>query len=221
VPIDSLAVLLATGAWFVDTAAVVVVGDSGVDFTNMTIASASGPSVVSVEGRLPFRGPADLRGTFEEISVRDISLLLQRYVGDVDGQLSGGLRLSGAARAPILEATAALRDGVFQTLRIPYLDGGLRYADRRLDGDFAFWRLGERYLEVNMRLPVDLALVPVQDRKLAGPLLVRAVADSMPVSLIEALLPVMRRGVGTLSADVGIDGTWERASQPLGSAMSS
>jgi translocation and assembly module TamB len=78
-----------------------------------------------------------------------------------------------------------------------------------LDGDFAFWRLGERYLEVNMRLPVDLALVPVQDRKLPGPLLVRAVADSMPVSLIEALLPVMRRGVGTLSADVGLDGTWD------------
>jgi translocation and assembly module TamB len=209
VPIDSMVFLLSTGAWFVDTAAVVVVSDSGVDFSNVRISSASSPSNVTMEGRLPFRGPADLRGTFQEVSVRDISLLVQKYVGEVDGELSGRMRLGGTARAPILDATAALRDGVFQTLQIPYLDGGLRYEDRRLDGDFALWRQGQRFLEVNMRLPMDLALAAVEERRPPGPLMVRAVADSMPVSLIEALLPVMRRGSGTLSANLGIDGTWE------------
>lgn len=208
VPVDSMAFLLATGAWFVDTTAVVVVSDSGVDFRHVRFANAAGASRLSLEGRLPFRGPADLRGSFEAVSLRDLSLLLQKFAGQVDGELGGTFTLGGTARAPTIEATGALREGLFQTVRVPYLDGRVLYRDKRLDGDFALWRLGERFVQVDMRLPIDLALTTVETRQLPGDLMVRAVADSAPLSFLEAILPVVRRAGGMFAADVGITGSW-------------
>lgn len=210
VPIDSMAFLLTTGAWFVDSAATVAVSDSGVDFRSVHIAQASGASRVMLEGRLPFRGPADLRGSFQAVSLSDVSLVLQKFAGSLDGELSGTLRLGGTARAPTLHATGSLRDGVFYTLQVPYLDWGVNYTDQHLDGDFSLWRRGERFVEVNVSLPLDLALTSVEQRQLPGPLMVRAVADSMPLSFVEAILPVMRRASGTLTADVGIRGSWDK-----------
>lgn len=209
VPLDSMAFLLPTGAWFLDSAATVAASDSGIDFGDLTLRSATGAARVSLDGRLPLRGPASLQGTFEAVSLGDVAMLLQRFSGELDGELSGRLRLGGIARAPTIEATASLRDGVFQTLRIPFLDGEIDYRDQHLSGAFALWRRGERFVEVDVQLPIDLALTAVERRQLPGELTVRAVADSMPLSFVEAVVPVIRRSSGTATADVAIRGSWE------------
>src|SRR5207247_6222918 len=58
-------------------------------------------------------------------------------------------------------------------------------------------------------LPLDLSLVPVARRQLPDTLSVRATADSVDLSVLEALTPSVQRVAGVFSADVSIAGTWD------------
>jgi len=71
------------------------------------------------------------------------------------------------------------------------------------------WRSGQRILDVSAHLPLDLSLVPVAERQLPDTLSVRAVADSVDLSVLEALTPLLKQVGGVFSADLGIAGTWE------------
>lgn len=210
VPIDSLGILLATSAWFLDTAAVVVVSDSGVDLARVELASDRGPGVVSVSGRLPFAGPGDLTASVRALPIRDLWLLLQRPYEETEGELSGSLRITGTARAPAIELSVSLRDARFDTFRAPFVDGVARYRDQRLTGQFSLWRSGEQILQVSLALPIDLAIRGATQRRLPGELSVGAVAAGVDLAFFDALTPLVRRSAGTLDADFGIAGTWER-----------
>jgi translocation and assembly module TamB len=103
----------------------------------------------------------------------------------------------------------ALTDAVIGNLRAPRTTGILRYADRRLTGELELRRAGVTVLEVHTSLPLDLSFTEVERRRLRGPISVRAVADSIDLSLLGAVTPYVRRAQGTLDADFGIGGTWE------------
>src|SRR5213075_153233 len=55
----------------------------------------------------------------------------------------------------------------------------------------------------------DLSLVPVERRQLPDTLFVRATADSVDLSVLEALTPALRQVEGMFSTDLGIAGTWD------------
>src|SRR2546425_6492672 len=71
------------------------------------------------------------------------------------------------------------------------------------------WRSGQQVLTVAAHLPLDLALAPVERRQLPDTLSVRATADSVDLSLLEALTPLLKEVAGVFTADVGIAGTWQ------------
>ena len=127
--LDSLKVLLASGPWSLDTAATVVVDDSGLVFTHVAFARARPPGRVSVNGRLPFRGAMDLTSSIEALPVKDIWVMLQRDPDEVGGELSGTVRLTGMARAPEGSVALALRDGVFGEFRAPVVEAQADYAN--------------------------------------------------------------------------------------------
>lgn len=210
VRLDSAGVRLATSAWFADTGAVVAVSDSGVDVERLAFSSDRGTGAVAVRGRLPFTGPADLTAEVRALPVPDLWVLLQRPYEDTDGEVSGTLRMGGTARAPEINATLALRDGRFGTFRAPHIEGEARYRDHRLHGAVTLWRAGERILGVTYEVPLDLALAGAKERRLPGELSVQAVAAGVDLSFFEALTPAVRRTGGTLDADFGIAGSWER-----------
>lgn len=210
VMLDSLGVLLASGQWFVDTAATVVVDDSGLVFTQVAFDRARPPGRVSVSGRLPFRGAVNLNGSVEALPVKDIWVLLQRDPEPVGGEVSGTLHLTGTARTPEGEMSLALRDGVFGEFRAPMVEAQMRYVHRQLSGTVGLWRRGERLLDVRVALPINLALRDVESRRQAGPVEIRAQAHGVDLSLLEATTPMVRQMSGTLDADFGITGTWER-----------
>lgn len=210
ITIDSLRVLLASGPWSVDTAAAAVVDDSGLVFTGVTFARARPPGRVTVQGRLPLRGTADLVASVEALPIQDIWVLLQRDPEEVGGELGGTVRLRGTARAPEASFDLALREGVFGEFRAPIVEASAEYARQELTGVVDLWRRGERILNVDLALPVDLALANVARRQLPGPIRVQARAQGVDLALLEATTPMVRQMQGTLDADVGITGSWER-----------
>jgi autotransporter translocation and assembly factor TamB len=143
------------------------------------------------------------------LSVKDLWALRQLDTEATSGVLSGTFELGGSARAPIIELDIGVQGAVFNEFRMPQTQGSLSYRDRRLDGTFTFHRSGEQVLDVELDLPIDLALRDVASRQLPGQLSVRARADRMDLTLINAINPQIRSASGELSADFGIAGTWE------------
>ncbi len=207
--IDSLGVLLPSEAWFLARGSRVIVSDSAIALDSTLLEAASGGARVTMAGRVPRAGSGDLRVSLERVPIADAWALWQRDPDEVRGALSGTLTLSGTAREPVLQGKAALQDAAFGGFRAPYLDGTFDYRARRLGGEFALWRSGQRVLGISVDLPMDLALRDAPaERKLPGLLSIRVRADSVDLGFVEAMVPVARETVGRLSADFGIAGTW-------------
>src|SRR3989449_5257809 len=117
--------------------------------------------------------------------------------------------LTGSRAAPTSTGSFAMHEGSFGEFRAPFLDGSVEYRGRRLDGEAHLWRSGKQVLTVTAHLPLDLALQPVAQRQLPDTLAVRAAADSVDLSLLEAVTPLLTQVRGAFTADLGIGGTWD------------
>ena len=65
-------------------------------------------------------------------------------------------------------------------------------------------------LDVDVTLPLDLALMDVERRQLPGTISVRGHADSVDLAVVEAFTDNLRRVRGSMGADVEVTGTWDR-----------
>ncbi len=207
---DSLGLSLASGPWFLDPGAAIAMDDSGLTFTEVVLRNTLGPGVVSVRGRWPFRGEGVLEGSIDALQFADVMVLAFRDPEDATGELSGTFTLGGTARSPVLTLAANLRDVRYRNFSAPYTQGVFDYRDQRLRGDFELRRLAVPILTVAVELPLDLALTGVEQRRLPGPVLVRARAEDVDLALLETTLPQVRETSGSFDADFGIEGTWER-----------
>jgi len=219
VVIDSMAVLLPSEVWFLDRGSRLEVSDSVIAMDSTALSSASGGARLVLSGSVPRAGLGDLAVSLERIPLADAWALVQRDPGEISGVLSGTLAVAGTAREPVIQGKTALQDVAFRGFRAPYLDGAFDYRVRRLGGEFALWRGGQRVLGISLDLPMDLALRDAPpDRKLPGPLSIRVRADSVDLAFVEAMVPVARQTGGRMSADLGIAGTW-RSPQLTGTVL--
>jgi len=209
VTFDTLGLSLETGAWFADSGAGIALRDSGITLQHFTLRNRTGTGTVSLSGHWPFHGPGLLDGSIDGLQLPDLFVLAQRNPDEVVGEIGGTFHLTGSAESPRIELSASLRDGGYRHFRVPYTRAQLTYADRRVDGDIELQRRGAPVLSVTAALPIDLVLKPVERRRLPGRVSIRARADSVDLSLLEATVPEVERLGGTFDADVGIEGTWE------------
>jgi autotransporter translocation and assembly factor TamB len=210
VGVDSLAVLLPGGAWFLKEPAELAISDSVVAITGggLTLRSAVDSGRLDLKGDLPTRGRADAHLQIVGFPLAGVYELLERDTAGVGGRLAATVGLSGTRARPEYHGSLALSDGSIGEFRTPYVDGTFEYADQRLEAALHLWRSGQQILNVTAHLPIDLALVPVAQRELPDTLSIRARADSVDLSVLEALTPLVRDVQGGVSADLGIGGTW-------------
>ncbi|MGH7567430.1 MAG: translocation/assembly module TamB domain-containing protein [Gemmatimonadales bacterium] len=114
----------------------------------------------------------------------------------------------GSRADPVYRGSFALSDGSFGQFRAPFVDGTVQYEARRLDAGLNLWRSGQQILSLTAHLPLDLSLQAVAERQLPDTLSVQARADSVDLSVLEAVTPLLRQVRGDFSADLGIRGTW-------------
>ncbi len=157
---------------------------------------------------MPSKQPGQMAVEVLGLDLRDLYGLLDRDTTGMSGEVGLDLQVSGTAEAPIMRGTATLGAARFGEFRSPFVQGVVNYVDRRLDANLDLWRTGERVLEVEAHLPVDLALRDVPDRRLPGPLSVRARSDSVDLAILEALTPAVRRVSGQLAVDAQVEGSW-------------
>ncbi|HET7295859.1 MAG TPA: translocation/assembly module TamB domain-containing protein [Gemmatimonadales bacterium] len=209
VGVDSLAVHLPGDAWVLERPADLIVTDSTATVSRLALHSAYGPGKLALEGDLPTRGRADAHLQLEAFPLAGLYALLEQDTAGVGGTITATAGLTGTRASPISSGSFSLSNGSLGEFHTPFVDGTFEYRDRRLGAALHLWRSGQQILDVQAYLPLDLALTPVARRQLPDTLSVRATADSVDLSVLEALTPTLRQVTGVFSADVGIAGTWD------------
>ncbi len=209
VGVDSLAVLLPGSVWFLERPTTLALSDSAVVVDTLSLKSAQGSGRLVLEGDLPTHGRANARVYLETFPLAGVYALLQRDTVGVAGAVTATLGMSGTRADPVYGGSFALSDGSFGAFRAPFMDGTMEYSGRRLDGQLHLWRSGQQVLSVTAHLPLDLALTDVAERQLPDTVSVQARADSVDLTVLEAITPLLRQVRGVFTADLGIGGRWD------------
>jgi autotransporter translocation and assembly factor TamB len=207
--VDSLALQLPGDVWVLEHPVTLAATDSTVAVSHLVLRSAYGAGQFVLEGDLPTRGRANAHLQLEAFPLAGLYALAQRDTTGVAGTVTATVGLSGTRRSPVASGAFSLTNGALGAFRAPFVDGSFDYQERRLRTGVHLWRSGQQILTLEASLPLDLALVPVPERRLPDTLTVRATADSVDLVVLEALTPAVQRVVGVFSADLGIAGSWD------------
>jgi translocation and assembly module TamB len=210
VRVDSLALDLAVGRWRLVRPAVLVVDREAVSVDTVDLRPVRGGGRFLAEGSLPRGGVGDFVLRAESLPVVDLLALAGHDTTATGGALDLVLRVAGPAATPSMEGSIALREGRSGDFRAPLAEMLVRYVDRRLTLKGGLWRDTVRVIALSGSLPLDLALEPVPARRLPGALQVAARSDSVDLAVLDPLIDVVSGLTGTLTADAGVSGTWER-----------
>ena len=207
--VDSLAVLLPSGVWFLERPTALAFSDSMLRVDSAAFKNGAGVGRLSLSGDLPVRGPINTRVSLESFPLTGIYALMESDTLGVAGVVTATMSATGTRANPLYSGSFAFSDAAFGSFRAPFMDGIIDYRNRRLNGEVHLWRSGQQVLNVTAHLPLDLALVPVAQRQLPDTLSVQARADSVDLGVLAAVTTTVRQVAGVFSADLGIGGTWE------------
>jgi translocation and assembly module TamB len=207
--VDSLAVLLPGGVWFLERPTHVTFSDSVLSLDTVSLKRAEGTGRLTLFGDLPDRGPIDARVSLDSFPLTGIYALMQHDTLGVAGTVTATVAATGTRRNPSYAGSFAFAEAAFGSFRAPYMDGTIDYRNKSLLGQVHLWRGGQQILDVTARLPLDLALAPVANRQLPDTLSVQARADSVDLGVLAAVTTTVQDVAGVFTADLGIGGTWE------------
>ena len=212
IAVDSLAAALTAHAWQLAGPSRFERIEGAWSVDSLALLAADGSGELRLRGVLPSDRPGNATLTALGVDLRDLMGIFRTDTVGVLGRLAADLSVRGTARAPEMRGTFSLAEGGYRDFRAPYLQGALRYQDRRLESTVVLWRTGRPALTIVAdSLPLDLALTGARERKLDGALAVRATADSADLGLLEAFTKNLRRVRGALTADVTLTGKWDDA----------
>lgn len=206
---DSLALALPIHRYRLDQSFAVTLSDSAPNISPLTLRADDGSGLIQVGGRIPGSSEGSLALRILGFDLHDIYGLLQRDTTAIAGEVGLDVRVGGTAEAPTLRGTTTLDGGRFGDFDAPFLQGVVDYANRKLEANLFLWRTGENVLQIETRLPLDLGMRGVKQRRVDGPLSIHARGDSVDLGLLEALTPAVSRVRGVLGVDVNVGGTWD------------
>lgn len=191
-----------------DPVTVQVAVDRSTFASPLVLATEDGGGTMVVEGSVPGTGDGELEASLVGLDLGDIYAMLARDTSAVAGFAALDVRLSGTRERPSFRGNASVTGLVIGETRPPLSRAAFDYQDRRLRSRLALWKTGEPILEVDLSLPLDLALAPRAERKLRGPLEIRATADSADLAILEAFTTSVRSSRGALGLDLQVAGEW-------------
>lgn len=206
VAVDSFAVRLPGGVWFLRAPVALRIGDSVLATDTLALQRVNGPGHLEVTGTFPTGGSGLAHLHVEGFPLAGVYALLQRDTLGTTGNVMVDLTVRGSRREPGYEGGFAL---VPDSAGAPSVEGTFNYARRRLDAAASLRRAGREIMGFTAHLPLDLALTSVPRRELPDTLAIRARADGADLVALEALTTQVRDVQGRLTADVGIRGTWD------------
>ena len=176
------------------------------------------PMFVTAAGTVTRGGDSDFRMLLEGFHIEEALMLAQRDDVDVAGQVDLDLDIVGPAERPVIHARFAVDEPRYGPVRLSRLDGTLDYGDRLAAVDVSA-SVDERRVFTGIgTIPIDLALTEVEDRAVQQDMDLILRADSLDAALALVYLNALEDVVGTVSAEMRVDGTIDRP-EPSGTVM--
>ena len=209
--LEELAMRFDSTTWRSERASEIRLASEGIAIDRLELRDG-GEGLIFANGTVPLSGSGTLDLSIRDLPIGQIVALVQDDT-DARGLLSIDARLEGESANPRLRGALSLFDGELRGVRLPTLRGTFDYSDllltssieglRRYDSRLA----GQTVLQAVASVPVNLALSgEVEQRLPDAPLRIDVRADSLPVSLVSAVLPEMlsnARGEADIVLSVG------------------
>jgi autotransporter translocation and assembly factor TamB len=194
------------------------IGTTGVEVDKLLFSRTTGAGRVTVSGHLPWAAEPDSGYTLKGAAAADLILEFQQLPlftlrgGDVAPALSvadltGKAVVTGTALAPRIQIELALADARLSAIRFERIGARLSYEDLRLDATLEARQNGRNVLTGTGRIPFDLRLLPVAERRLDEPLTFTARADGVPAAILGSLVDGFRGIEGQIDGILSLAGT--------------
>jgi autotransporter translocation and assembly factor TamB len=195
------------GQWALQRPARIVRDSTSIRFADFRLWRPEPGGVrIEADGVIPSEGAADFTLSVRDLDLERLVALLQLDL-DLAGRVELDTRITGTARAPVIQAAVATRGLRWQAVPLEEMDGTLAYADRRVDLQVQAREEGETVLEATMRIPADLSFREVPRRFPDDPLEGEVVLREFPAGVALGILDVLGNVQGTLSGEVRLSGT--------------
>jgi translocation and assembly module TamB len=164
---------------------------------------------IVVHGALPDAGAIVATVDALDVPLSDLGRLLQSEEAFA-GRATLRLAVAGTRDAPTMRFDGSGRGSQYGDAKVEDLRLSGSYADRALTTTIEYWRQDQAVLRAEARIPVDLAFRPVAERFLDAPLTGTIKADSAELTVVEGFTTAIRAAEGRFTADLAINGTWQR-----------
>ena len=205
---DSLRLGLESREWKLSEPFDARISAAGIGLDTVRFATTDGSGTIELAGNVPGRSPGNLSVTALGIEMPDLYRLLQRPAGGIQGSVAVDARVGGTSALPTFRGSSTITGPVFGDFQAPLIRAAFDYRERLLQTNLTFWRTGQPVVEVDARLPLDLALQRVAKRQIDGPVTIVAKGDSVELAIVEAFTPNLREVTGTMDMDARVEGTW-------------
>lgn len=194
------------------------VGADGVHFDGLLFSRTTGAGRITATGRLPWAvepdsvivlgevPPANLRITFQQLplfTLRDEADAPVLSVADLTGEAV----VTGTAIAPRIQLEFALQDANVSHIRFERIGARLDYRDRLLEAEIEASQDGRNVLLGTGRIPLDLRLTAVPERRLDEALSFNLRADGVPAAVMGSFLDGFRAIEGQVDGVLSLAGT--------------
>lgn len=210
--LDSLTLATDTSAtgtrWRLTAPAHLVASPASIEVAPLRFEDGKG-GTVALSATLPATAPITGALVGEKVPLGDMASFFQLHV-PLGGLASFRVALSGTRPAPVIDWTAVLQQPRSGAVRLDRIEATGKYADRSLGGTARFYRGEQATMVATVALPVDLALLPRENRLLGDPLHGSVRADSADLAVLETLAPGLDVTAGRFSIAGELGGTWQR-----------
>ena len=170
---------------------------------------------ITAAGTLSRSDSSDFDLVVEGLHIERVARVLELEEVAVSGHLDLTLSVRGPADAPVIEADFALEEPSLADVLLTRVAGELEYRGKEAGISLEAWQGEKRVLRAVGPVPVDLSLAEVENRRIARPMDVLVVADSLDAAVALAYFGTLEDVVGTVAGEVLVRGTPE-APEPDG-----
>jgi translocation and assembly module TamB len=207
--IDRLALQVPDNRWTLEQSARWRVGEDGV-WLDTLLVRGSRAGWLLAHGAAPRADSVSVTFAADSLPLADVSAVAGMTT-PLGGSAALNWRVAGSRDEPVMRFDARLDSLQVGAVRLERVVADGRYADLRMDATVRLFEDGRPAFTAAASLPLDLALVPVEQRRLDGsPLSVAVRSDSVNLTILEALSRDVQRASGRFQASVDVGGVWSR-----------
>ena len=204
VRMDSLSILLEDKRFTLERPASIRVEPALIVVDTVALTSSGNERMV-LAAHLPDSLPINLRLAVQSMPLKDFSTIAQTRV-PLGGDLSALLEMTGTREQPRMRTSATLNSVTAGDVKVAQVAVTGTYADQRLVAEGRVVQSDTTVLTVNANYPVDLALMPRDQRVLDDTMRVRVSSPDVALAILESFTTKVRGALGTFKVDAELAG---------------